>query len=198
MSTIDRRTVLTGAAAAVPAIALAAAPALAAPAFASPDAELIELGRQLEAFLPRYAERLAEASISGWAAKDLARTRSGIADLPEGVSPNPEQWRRYDEEIRIAERETGFLEKDAAWDAMASEADRLSQGINARMAMTRDGLWAKTLNACLMNLHVLRHDMNDVEEGGPSEVREMVIAVLAVLGAKLPEGLPAGGSLADV
>lgn len=87
---LNRRAVLAGTAAIVPATALAAVPAL-----ASPDAELIALGDELEALLRRYIPTLLGSCDSSWEAFELAKERAGVV---EGVPTTDEQLRLWDKE----------------------------------------------------------------------------------------------------
>jgi len=175
---INRRTVVAGIAGALPAAAIGAAPA-----FGAPDAELIALGRELEAFLPRYVPVFLRGYVLGWTAEAIARERVGF---PKDRRATEQEWGRLREEIQIVEDETGLTENERIIDSMYDEADRLMDAVNAIPAASEAGLRVKVLNACLTNLWMLWHDPDGFDIG-QRELRELVVATCAALGIALPD-----------
>lgn len=146
MSTIDRRAVLTSAAAAIPAAALATVPALAAP---EPDAELIALGREIEAFLPSYLEATLRSCFLGWDAHHILNQILERAGTEEHT--NEEMLNAHAE----AEDHVGYPQWGKRADNMLGEATRLADAVAALPAKTNEGLRVKTLAFVLLSPHSL-------------------------------------------
>jgi hypothetical protein len=170
---------IAGVLSAAPAVALESVPAIAAAA-AHPDAELIALGREIEAFLPRYVIVSLESWVRGWRSYALAHERSGIAK-PE----TEDEFARVDAAHKAASAELQCDAWDNAYLQLSPEDDRLTKAVRALPATTPEGLRVKALSVALANIILIAHDpdgMDYVEE----IARDLTMSVLVSLGIQCP------------
>ncbi|MFO1098243.1 MAG: hypothetical protein U1E81_08195 [Xanthobacteraceae bacterium] len=139
MRDLSRRTILTGAAVAVPAAAVASVPALAAP---EADAELIALGERLEVLLRRYFDAKAD-----WAPRVCAFNRElrarGLWAHKSGEDRAYAEAR--EEACDEISRTTGLDKACAALNAASGAIESLKEELWNMEAETIDGLRAKAL-----------------------------------------------------
>lgn len=145
MHLLNRRSLITTVASAVPAAALAATPALAAAT--DPDAELIELGRQAEALVAEYFE-----ANFGWAprlceAHRTVNTKFGHLQDPFGAGVGDPQsrvaWAVFNSVLNANGCESFSARQEAAFDALWEIRERVAD----MDATTPAGLRVKLLLA---------------------------------------------------
>lgn len=187
MST-TRRTLITGAAAAIPAAAIAAVPA-----FAAADAELIALGREIEAFLPRYVLVSLESCVRGWKAHALASERSGFPNKDRPITPGDiataEAGRnKWTEEHRVAETELDCGKWNEEYEQLGHEETRLIKAVRTLPATTPEGVRVKALTVALASINWIAHPRETLDYD-EEIVRDLCEAVLANLGIQVPAHL---------
>lgn len=191
---LSRRTVLSRAVAAAPAVALASMPAIAA-ATVSPDAELIALGREIEALLPRYTVVCLESCVRGWKARELAAERSGwnkrsgtIPETEEEIKAVEAVYAAAMKEEIAAEIELGCDAWDTENERLTAEETRLVNAVTSLPAKTPEGVRVKSLAVALVGLILIAHDP-DTLGWDEFAARDLALAVLAERGIKVPEHL---------
>jgi hypothetical protein len=167
----SRRAILA-AAAALPALATMSSirSAHAAALDPSPDAELIELGRQ---FLPAFTRWLPKYQESG-------RTGEICAELYGDLEGNPHSWseERLMQEVDAAERVSGYAEAHDRWAEAHDEVGLIVDEIIARKATTLAGLEVQAFAVLFTCSHFWTKPHEEVE-CDEQVVRALVESVLS-------------------
>jgi hypothetical protein len=166
-----RRAILAGAASALAVVS----PALAISS--SPDAELIELGRQWEACTAerdRIEELGAARAAAAWQTIDRVREQSADRHVPD--SDYLDAWQRADAQLGGPSQE----ETNAAWKALAF----VEAQIMAREATTIVGLALKA-RVVKSNCSNLWREADEDADYGDMQMRQCIDAVIALGGMRV-------------
>ena len=147
------------------------------------DAELIELGRQLEELLPEFNAVHDAFNEKAWLGHDLACERVGLTDADE--RPTPAQAQAHYEGLTRAFVDTGANLLEGKYNALCKQTDALARKIMDAPVCSSAGLRAKAMAAIHTNRHLWDKPLRDLDwdkEGA----RMLIEAVCSVTGLEKP------------